>query len=346
MPSGGGFGNVLRRVFGAHDNPLSWGVPLGRVWGIRVRVHPFYLLYVGLTVAVSLFESRTGLLHTVPMMASLFVLVLLHEFGHCFGCRAVGGEADDILMWPLGGLAACAPPHTWRAHLVTVASGPAVNLALVPVTSALLLVIAGRWEWAWMNPLDGSAVARLASPVSIPEVIAYWLHRMNLVLLLFNVLVPMYPMDGGRIVQSVLWSRVGYRRSMSIAATTGLVAAGVLAVTALTPMYGTGGTMILGIAVFGGLVCWQEQRRLAFESAGYAEGPVASAGFVPTDRWEGEPIEKVDRRAERRREREAVEQAEIDRILEKIHRGGMGSLTGRERRTLERASKRRRDVSA
>ena len=45
-------------------------------------------------------------------------IVLLHEFGHCAGARAVDGDAHQILMWPLGGLAAIEVPHTPRANFM------------------------------------------------------------------------------------------------------------------------------------------------------------------------------------------------------------------------------------
>ncbi|MCH7765652.1 MAG: M50 family metallopeptidase [Acidobacteria bacterium] len=57
--------------------------------------------------------------------AILFVVVLVHEFGHCFGARYTGGEADEILIWPLGGLAYASPPHNAKAHMITTVAGPA-----------------------------------------------------------------------------------------------------------------------------------------------------------------------------------------------------------------------------
>src|SRR5207302_3137679 len=64
------------------------------------------------------------------LMGLLFVAVLLHEFGHCFGARLVDGDAHEILLWPLGGLAAIDVPHTPRAHFLSTAAGPFVNLVL------------------------------------------------------------------------------------------------------------------------------------------------------------------------------------------------------------------------
>ena len=67
-------------------------------------------------------------------MAILFVSVLLHEFGHCFGARIMGGRGEEILMWPLGGLAFADPPRRPWPQLVTTVGGPLVNVVICLVT--------------------------------------------------------------------------------------------------------------------------------------------------------------------------------------------------------------------
>src|SRR5205085_318874 len=74
----------------------------------------------------------------------LFVSVLLHEFGHCFGARLVDGEANEVLLWPLGGLANCDVPHTPRANFITAAAGPLVNLLLCVLAGGVLLLFSLR----------------------------------------------------------------------------------------------------------------------------------------------------------------------------------------------------------
>src|SRR5207244_131282 len=69
----------------------------------------------------------------------LFVSVLLHEFGHCYGARLMDGDANEVLLWPLGGLAAVDVPHTPKANFITAAAGPAVNLLLC-IAAGLALV--------------------------------------------------------------------------------------------------------------------------------------------------------------------------------------------------------------
>src|SRR5712671_4787235 len=68
---------------------------------------------------------------------ALFLIVTLHEFGHSLACRQVGGQADQIVLWPLGGVAYVNPPQRPGAFLWSIAAGPLVNVALVPILKIL-----------------------------------------------------------------------------------------------------------------------------------------------------------------------------------------------------------------
>src|ERR1035438_1916368 len=69
---------------------------------------------------------------------ALFLIVLLHEFGHALACRQTGGTANRILLWPLGGVAYVNPPQRPGATLWSIAAGPLVNVALLPILYAAL----------------------------------------------------------------------------------------------------------------------------------------------------------------------------------------------------------------
>ena len=106
---------------------MKWSLKLGSFAGIRVYLHWTFVLLLGWILFSHLgqghdwAEAWLG----VGFIIALFGCVLLHEFGHCFAARWVGGEADDILMTPIGGLAFARPPHRWGATFITVAAGPA-----------------------------------------------------------------------------------------------------------------------------------------------------------------------------------------------------------------------------
>ena len=128
----------------------------------------------------SLFSSP---LWAALLYVGLFVLVTMHEFGHALACRQVGGQANRIVLWPLGGIAFVSPPPRAGAMLWSIAAGPMVNLLLVPILSYAQHA-AGRAGWVNTN-VDAYLVL-------------LWLWRINLGLLLFNLL-PIYPLDGGQI---------------------------------------------------------------------------------------------------------------------------------------------------
>ena len=73
--------------------------------------------------------------------------MLLHEFGHALACRQVGGVANRIVLWPLGGIAYVNPPPRPGAVLWSIAAGPLVNVALVPITL-------GLYVWSGMGGHD------------------------------------------------------------------------------------------------------------------------------------------------------------------------------------------------
>lgn len=330
--SSGGQGRLrsfFRRVFGDGENPLDWALPLYTAWGIRVRIHIIFVIMIAADLIRAIPSDRIGWLFMAVGLSSLFLLVLLHEYGHCLACRWVGGEADQILMWPLGGLASCRPPETWKANLITTLGGPAVNAALFPILGAAVFVIGPGWSWVVFNPFSPSDV--LGDPaMTLWKMPLWWFHYINLLLLAFNMLLPMYPLDAGRVLQELLWSRMGYRRATEITVTIGLVVAVTLFVVAITAR--NGGGRLVAIALFGGITCWMERQRLRFAASG---GEFEFAASLQPDKPAREP-------SRRQAERERQHLEEIDRILAKIAREGMGSLTPREKRALQKDTARRR----
>src|SRR6478672_4367864 len=118
--------------------------------GIQVFLHFSWFL-----VAAYEFTRRAGV-YTSPIWSAfeyiaLFGIVLLHEFGHALACRQTGGIADRIVLWPLGGIAFVNPPRRPGAVLWSIAAGPLVNVALIPVIE-LLWIFAGHSEWRYDAP--------------------------------------------------------------------------------------------------------------------------------------------------------------------------------------------------
>ncbi|MGQ0626725.1 MAG: site-2 protease family protein [Phycisphaerales bacterium] len=336
--SGGGRGSSLRRLFGGGGGRFNdWAFTLYRAGGITVRIH---LLFVLLMVVQMIIGVAKGVaLSTAMGLGGLFVLVLLHEYGHCLACRRVGGEADDILMWPLGGLASCRPPHTWRDELITVVGGPLVNVVLLPILGGAVLALGGGWGAVLFNPIDPFGTLSQSGFRNPGAAFIWWLHYANTGLLAFNVLLPMFPLDGGRIVQTLLWRKGTWRRSMTTASTLGLVCAIGVGVFGLLTAQG----MLMGIALFAGLTCYQQKLSLASSDPSLDE----ESPFAESLRWREQPSGRGGHRVAVRRDEATKAQAlqdaaELDRILAKIARDGMGALSRREKAFLSRETQRKR----
>lgn len=348
---GGGFRRALRRIFVEGTDFFSWSFPLMTVprkvpWigGIRVRVHLLFVLMIAGELIGSLRPDAIGLLHSLPAVVMLFVLVLLHEFGHCAACRAVGGEADDILMWPLGGLAFCRPPHRWGPALITTLGGPGVNFALMFVLGGALLAVGAPPGTLYGNPFAPQLIIGDQWFVSAWARWLWWAYYVNFALLAFNMLLPMFPMDCGRVVQEVLWWRIGYRRATLIAVNLGLAIAIVLGVMAITPAF-NGNRQMLGLAIFGGFYCYSEKRRLATtEEDEWFDTELGCRGLKGSAGESVRAADKAYKAALKRQERQRATQAEVDRILDKIRDQGMGSLTRKEKAILKDATERQRSA--
>lgn len=339
----GGDWQGLRPSF---DNPMTWALPIGRVAGITVRVHVFFLLFIVITLGRAMSSgSLYGPLLVAIGLGCLFGLVLLHEFGHSIACRWVDGTAEEILMWPLGGLAYCMPPNTWRAHLVTAVGGPMVNVACCLLAGLTLGLMTGQWLGvAIPNPLNPISDVELSG--SLPLWTLYIFNWTSLILLLFNLL-PIFPLDGGRIVQAVLWRSIGYVRSMRLSVRVGYIGAICLGVWGAVFQ----AWLVVGIAIFGGVTCYLTHRQLEYtERFMGGDGEIDGTSAWSTADEEDDSPSWRERRNERREEqREArdaertrAEAQEVDDILAKIAATGIDSLTTKERRLLERATERQK----
>jgi Zn-dependent protease len=184
----------------------SGSVRLFRFAGIDLFLHWSWFL-----VAAFEIQSRRGryssLTWNVLEYLALFLIVMLHEFGHALACRQVGGTANQIVLWPLGGVAYVDPPPRPGATLWSIAAGPLVNVALLPLLFAVLIL--GR-SLGWAH----------AMPDLYKLLRAVW--YIDLVLLVFNML-PIYPLDGGQILRSLLWFVVGRGRSLMVATIIGFL---------------------------------------------------------------------------------------------------------------------------
>src|SRR6187200_3115228 len=181
-------------------------IHLFRFAGIDVFLH-FSWFFVALYQLTSQSHGYRSSIFALYEYLALFLIVLLHEFGHAFACRQVGGIADRILLWPFGGIAFVRPPHRPGAELWSIVAGPLVNVILFPILFGARLLF-------WSTGLG----------YSMPDVylLLAWIGNINLFILIFN-LMPVYPLDGGQILRSLLWFALGPIKSLRLASIIGLV---------------------------------------------------------------------------------------------------------------------------
>jgi Zn-dependent protease len=213
-------------------------IHLFRFAGVNVYLHWTWLVagYVLFVFRMHLPHGYTDRFWSFNELLALFLIVLLHEFGHSLACRSVGGRADQIILWPLGGVAFVDPPPRPGATLWSIAAGPLVNVMLFPIfTMGLLVATAVHWD--------------RTSPNLYNYILAVW--GMNVGLLCFNLL-PVYPLDGGQILRSLLWFPLGRAKSLLVASSIGLVAVAVWLVASVIKQE----TWLTIMGVFVLLNCW------------------------------------------------------------------------------------------
>jgi Zn-dependent protease/CBS domain-containing protein len=167
---------------------------LGRVAGIDVGVNWTWIIVVALVVwslAAGVFPNTNPDLsdETYLVMAAIaavlfFLSIFLHELGHAVQAQREGMEIDGIVLWVFGGVARFKGefPSAGAEFRIAIA-GPAVSLALG----------VGFLGLSFLGGLPSAA-----------DGVVFWVGQINLILLVFNML-PALPLDGGRVLRSILW---------------------------------------------------------------------------------------------------------------------------------------------
>ena len=184
-----------------------------RLFGIRLAVHFTFLLLLAYVAWAGWMDGGwAGVGWSLVFVALLFTCIVLHELGHSLTARRFGIGVPRILLLPIGGMAEFESiPRQPRRELLITLAGPAVNFAFV-----LLLLPLVPLPHFWSDP-DVEVSFRGLGQVVL------WI---NLVMGTFN-LIPVFPMDGGRILRSLLAMRWPYLRATAWAATIGKVLAAV-----------------------------------------------------------------------------------------------------------------------
>ena len=211
----------------------------GRIYGIPILIHWTFSLFIAFILYVA-WQNNFNLQDTFWFLIFVFILfgfVILHELGHALAANRYGVKTRDIIISPIGGIARLEElPKKPVQELIVALAGPAVNLILALIFLSVLLPFTTH-----LFP-ETPRINLFYAPV---DYIRY-LFLINISLVVFNM-IPAFPMDGGRVLRSILSMKFDKVKATYIAATL----AKILAV----------GFMILGIyyshlilAIIGGFV--------------------------------------------------------------------------------------------
>jgi Zn-dependent protease len=328
----------------------------------------FFLLFAAWSLYICWLDSRASLSGGIgwscpSALGILLISVLLHEMGHVIVAAHLGGNTDEIIIGPLGGLGQ--PPSLLepQCELVTAITGPIVNLAICVVTS-ILLCLQGNVDVAGlMNPFSPASILEGSSVLVKGLKLTFWI---NWLLVVVNV-IPAFPFDGARAVRSIIltgWPQVDPRAAALLTVRLAKVTSAVLVILAILTLRQVGNPwlpswfalLLLGIFVF--FSARNEEKQPARQSnedlcLGYdfSEGYTSLERSVPpssttrTETAETGPVtgwlqRRRELRERRLRESEALEDGRVDEILARLHEHGFSSLTAEERDILQRASAR------
>jgi Zn-dependent protease/CBS domain-containing protein len=157
-----------------------------RLFGVPIRLHFTFVLLLVFLISIGLSGKQSGAATAIYILA-LFASVLLHEIGHVLVARLYGIGTREIVMYPIGGVSRLESQPKARQELLISTAGPVVNLLIA------VILLATQRNFLPLEtlrvPTDANLIQRIAMG--------------NLVLGLFNLL-PAFPMDGGRILRSVI----------------------------------------------------------------------------------------------------------------------------------------------
>lgn len=188
---------------------MKWSWRIITVAGIGVYVHvTFFLLLIWIGWAnFSVRHVWNDAFKGIAFILALFLIVLLHEFGHAMTARRFGIRTRDITLLPIGGLARLERmPEDPRQELAVALAGPAVNVLLAALCLAVL---------AMQHQIAGFSMASLTRGSFVGQML-----MVNVILAVFNLL-PAFPMDGGRVLRALLAIRMSYPKATRVAAGIG-----------------------------------------------------------------------------------------------------------------------------
>jgi len=166
--------------------------------GIDIVVHYSFPLYIIalLIIAIAIEKKFESFIFYVLYVIILFGSVLIHELGHALMAKCVGGTVQKILLWPFGGFAYCAHSTSALKQLAVSVAGPLTHLPLIFIFWGIWIATKnGDCNDLWKRGPVGKCFMQNLFLEGF---------RIQVLLCVFNLLIPLYPLDGGVIFLTVL----------------------------------------------------------------------------------------------------------------------------------------------
>jgi len=224
---------------------MKWSFKVGRVFGIDLRIHItffliiFYAAYIwGWGMEKQL--GWPGAVYGAFLVSVLFICVVIHELSHSRMAQHYGADVASITLLPIGGISLLKNmPEDPKKELWVSLVGPVSNLVIAVFLGIALILVPGK-----VGAESAEQFAEVISGITLQGFVTYMLI-INVLLALFNLL-PAFPLDGGRVLRSILAQYMPYMKATRVAVTTGQVFAFILGITGLL----LGAWLWLIIAVF------------------------------------------------------------------------------------------------
>ncbi|MFH1257020.1 MAG: M50 family metallopeptidase [Candidatus Diapherotrites archaeon] len=216
---------------------------IARVFGISIELHQTFIWLIVLAAVLLAVLSPEMFFSTMLLLFFLFASVLVHELFHSFVAIARGGKIQRIVLLPIGGISMAdeMPDKPLDEFLIAIA-GPLFNF-LVVIAILLLVAIFPQLPFP-QNLFSDLAGTGLEDAVfQFPLFALLWV---NLILGAFNLFLPAFPLDGGRVLRAILAAFLGNVKATRIASIIGRFLAGVLFIAGFL----IGDFIVLIIAVF------------------------------------------------------------------------------------------------
>lgn len=208
-------------------------MPLINVGGVTLSLHPLFVIVMLLSIATGRFFE----------LSLLFLIVLVHEFGHVWAARLAGATVRTVQLLPFGGVAVIEDRGrlSAQAEIAIAAAGPLQNVWMIAV--AMLLKQLGAFDEAFLD---------------------YFIYA-NSIIALFNLL-PVPPLDGGKIVQALASCMAPYYSALLWSGRAGIAASVAVMGYSLLPLL-QGGGIRLNLLLIGSFLLysnWTDHRNLPY----------------------------------------------------------------------------------